>query len=401
MEMRSRRAFVTKTDSAVSPHVAGRFLAGDALRALAAFSVLAYHVAYAVATRDSPGHGAVAYAPFGRAGALLIRLDLGLYVFFVLSGYLLSRPFLDLLLGRRDSVSVAKYLRNRALRIVPAFWVVLTIVLVVRGVHDGGLHTSPFDIAAIFGFAQAYRWSRAAYLIGPAWTLGVEVAFYVFLPLIAVPLAAVARQRGSTIRTGWIITAVATLWLASITLRATSPVTFAWKFNFATNLFAFVPGIVLAAIEPTVQPRVRGSRWGAAIAAACLVGGLVALVGYHRLAPTALGFLDAKSFPRAVLSSIGTGLLVASPLLWQWTTGRPGILGNGILRWAGERSYSFYLLHWPLLYAVEGTIATLFGYHAKRAFAVGFVGVGVLTMATAALCYALVERTSLRLKTRY
>ena len=64
----------------------GRFGAGDGLRALAALAVVGFHAAV-IASAAATGHAS------GPVWAVASHLDLGLYVFFVLSGYLIARPF--------------------------------------------------------------------------------------------------------------------------------------------------------------------------------------------------------------------------------------------------------------------------------------------------------------------
>src|SRR5687768_15093619 len=92
----------------------GRLAALDGYRAIAATAVLATHVGFLTGSSvDGP------LAP------MLSRLDVGVAIFFVLSGYLLYRPFLAAALDRRPGPSLRSYLWRRALRIVPLYAVVV------------------------------------------------------------------------------------------------------------------------------------------------------------------------------------------------------------------------------------------------------------------------------------
>src|SRR3954447_17536908 len=110
----------------------GRFPYIDSLRALAALSVLATHVA--------PHAGNSWVLP------IAARLEVGVAVFFLISGFLLYRPFVRARLLGEQPRRVRAYAWRRALRIVPAFWVALTLITIwldVPGVfswHDGPLY---------------------------------------------------------------------------------------------------------------------------------------------------------------------------------------------------------------------------------------------------------------------
>ena len=140
----------------------------DGVRAIAALSVLVFHAVGFYAR----GAGVDAWArPW------VGRLDVGVAVFFLLSGYLLYGLFLH----RR--IRVGAYALRRALRIVPAYWVALTVAALALGLRDVWANVPLF-----YGFAQTYRGSTAGEGLGQAWTLCVEVLFYAFLPLWALVL---------------------------------------------------------------------------------------------------------------------------------------------------------------------------------------------------------------------
>ena len=144
------------------------------LRGIAALSVLWSHVLLYAYADD----------PAGRPIRLISTLELGVVLFFTLSGFLLYRSFASAILGFRRSVDVKDYAIGRAVRILPAYWVTLAIVgLVVSAalVHVGGgsvglgdLRGAPAVLGANVFLIQNYIPSTAITGIGPAWTLAVE-----------------------------------------------------------------------------------------------------------------------------------------------------------------------------------------------------------------------------------
>lgn len=151
---------------------AERFPLMDSLRAIAALSVVAIHVALP-SGRLNPGVAGIQYVG---------RLDVGVAVFFLISGFLLYRPFVRARVLGEPQPSTLAYLWRRALRIVPAYWLALTISALALGtphVFTGrGLWT-------YYGFAQIYSNVSDIGGISQAWTLDVEVTFYLLLPVWA------------------------------------------------------------------------------------------------------------------------------------------------------------------------------------------------------------------------
>jgi hypothetical protein len=143
-------------DWRVSPTMGSRLPHIEGARALAACSIVVYHV-----WRYGSQSGSVALGPFGR---LMPHLPLGVTLFFTLSGFLLYRPFAAALLRARARPNLAAYLRNRALRILPAYWVILLITGVVLGattisfdLERGSLATRPGLLVRDALFVQKLR----------------------------------------------------------------------------------------------------------------------------------------------------------------------------------------------------------------------------------------------------
>jgi peptidoglycan/LPS O-acetylase OafA/YrhL len=157
-----------------------RFPLFDGLRAIAALSVFLGHTV--TGTYSLVGHTSLI--------VLAIQVaDQGLAIFFLISGFLLYRPFLlARLAGRR--LGVRDFAARRALRIIPAYWVALTLFIAAGLVS--GVTTSNWWI--FYGFLQVYRFNTIGQGIGVAWTLCIEVTFYAALPIFA--LVAGRLRRG-------------------------------------------------------------------------------------------------------------------------------------------------------------------------------------------------------------
>src|SRR5919202_3435807 len=123
---------------------ADRFPLFDSLRAIAALSVFAAH-AYLV------------LEGFGAANPLrdvLVRLDVGVTIFFVISGFLLYRPFVRARLRSEDAPAARAYGWRRLLRIGPAYWVALTVVAI--WLHMGDV-ARPENAPWLYLFGQSYK----------------------------------------------------------------------------------------------------------------------------------------------------------------------------------------------------------------------------------------------------
>ena len=161
-----------------------RFPCFDGLRAIAAGAVVLLHVSLisGFTFRESNG-----------AGQYLARGEAGVYLFFLISGYLLYRPFVAARFDDAPGPGLRAYARRRALRIIPAYWLALTVLVVIFDTRRRGDITSIGDAVVYYGFLQIYFKSTVVGGLQQAWSLCTEVAFYVFLPIWAVAMRATRR----------------------------------------------------------------------------------------------------------------------------------------------------------------------------------------------------------------
>jgi peptidoglycan/LPS O-acetylase OafA/YrhL len=332
----------------LSTAVPRTFLAGDGLRAIAAIGVLVLHAAIeTMLFHHSPGfrpedeHFGSLKPIGGPLTALLVLTRTGIYVFFALSGYLLSRSFLASYTLGTPMPAIGRYARNRLLRIVPAFWVVAAVYLTWDHKWSAA---GPGGILAVFGFAQNYHYTAAATSIAQAWTLDLEIAFYALIPIVALLGLLGGRRRPRTpgARLRLVLMVLLGAYALSLLFKHIAGNPPNHSFVISDYFFAFAPGIALAAVEPFAAPlaRVRG---GSGWARGCLAAAVVLLALYIAL-PVSLMNL------KLIAETLGCGALLAAPLTLQWATGRCWlILDNPVMHWLGERSYGIYLIHLGLM----------------------------------------------------
>jgi peptidoglycan/LPS O-acetylase OafA/YrhL len=151
-----------------------RFPCFDGLRALAALSVFSFHVA-AEMSRQNPN-----FLPDGVQSWLNSAGGFGVAAFFVISGFLLYRPYALAMVEGRPAPRLIPFWRRRFLRIFPAYWIVLAVTVYVLGQYT---FASVGDALTFFGLVQNYRSLYVFWAVPVAWTLVIEVSFYVFLPI--------------------------------------------------------------------------------------------------------------------------------------------------------------------------------------------------------------------------
>ena len=254
--------------------------------------------------------------PFIRGG------DTGVWVFFALSGYLLYRPFLA------GNVDLRSYALKRAARILPGYYVALLALLLLTGSR------LPLDNPVPYlSMSASYQTDLRGFL-GPAWTLAVEVLFYLSLPLIALA----ARGREVPVLVGLAVTSM----LVSIVHRYTATEATVWVNDFYPIVFyAFVPGMLLAVLElrrPEIFAGLAKTRY--------LLMGL----GY-----IALGTLLSSA-------PLDLGAVLGTPLVIGWFL-HHRILGARALVFIGGASYALYLWHYDLFrsFGVGGLLIALVG----------------------------------------
>lgn len=303
----------------------------------------------------------------------------GVFFFFALTGYLLFWPFAKRYFGGGDSIDLRRYAVNRALRILPLYYAVVIVVLLLQE-HNPGLGVW----ARFLTFTETLSPGTAGRIVGPAWSLVVELCFYLLLPLLAWAVARIAR--GSVARGAAILIALglASLAVRVVTIYSADPIDPLWRLNLPATFLFFVPGMLLALLRVSWEgrrpawlrgPPLQGDIW---ILASIPLWALVVLVSYS------LDFLvgvAAFLIVGACVLPIRTGPLTNA---LQW---RP-------LAVIGVASYSLYLWHVPVIKA-EIDAGSSTGFWALTAIAVP------VCILVALASYAVIERPFLRLRRQW
>lgn len=173
----------------------------DGVRAAACLIVIAYHIN--LITRDTHIWNP-ANAHYRLLTSLILSGYSGVTLFFVLSGFLLFLPYARALLFSEAWPSMRHFYLRRALRIIPAYYVTLFLLLLFPALQPQPLpHISFWDIGLFLTFLMDATRTTFQQINGPFWTLAVEWQFYILLPVLAMGIRFVVRSLASPQRRCW------------------------------------------------------------------------------------------------------------------------------------------------------------------------------------------------------
>lgn len=300
----------------------------------------------------------------------------GVFLFFVLSGFLLFLPYGRALVAGSPWPSVRRFYQRRALRILPLYWLVLAFLVFV-------VQKTPLNLSLLLSLVLLFDvrpepFNQVTTLSPPLWTLAVEWQFYLLLPWIALAMAKLAGRRTGRAQAGYLILGLVLLILLGLLIRVLAAVVFyAWNnpspldapgligpfltlfsgargkeleifaLGIGASLF-YVWAVEQKHLAPVIQGRVS------------LCTGIIALIGlagsfWWAIASGRIPAVIGIFLPRAPLWSIlGEWLLglCFALLLLSIMFGAPWMQRLWSFRplcFIGLISYSLYLWHWQLL----------------------------------------------------
>jgi peptidoglycan/LPS O-acetylase OafA/YrhL len=375
---------------------ARRLAVGDPLRGIAVLGVIALHVAtgavYITGFLLGAGGTLRPEEAFTAAGEWVLRaLPVSVYLFFALSGFLITRPFVEAFVTGTRRPALVPYVRNRALRLFPAAWVALAFVYLRYGSRDA----SPGEVLSSFTLTESYAPHPLESLIGQAWSLKVELAFYALVPLVFVLVwwaAGRAASRGAAARRLAIYglaglgAAVSLVYTELAAGSVTAQRSLAWA------LIPFMSGLALAAVLAGREVRWHGRRRARTLALAAFAAGLAIALVAGRVGPSEPWFTNLlATLSVTCLLWAPVGLEVGGGGTWRW-------LANPLLAWIGARSYAIYLWHVVLMSELYPVVDGIEGY--RVAFVALFPLVLLASCAVAEVSWRLVEQPALRLRAR-
>ena len=352
----------------------------DGVRAVAAYGVIATHVGFN--SGESLNNGP--FAP------VLARLDFGVTLFFLLSGFLLFRPFSVAAQAGEPGPRLGSFWWRRLLRIAPAYWLVIVVVLGVLTRHS----TTSGEWRSYLLLTQTYVGHNTDPSLTQMWTLAVEIAFYAALPLLAIGARRLSGRRQLSGQLVLLTLMAAGALAGNLVARGVSSDYTVGLLWLPAYLDWFALGMLLAVASAASADAPRwlmSLRSMAAAPGTCwILGGLLfwiatlPLAGPRTLLPASAWEWTLKHYLYG-----GAAFFLLLPVALGRTEWIRRLLGNRVMSWLGSISYGVYLWHLPLLIAIQHWLgwASFQGH-----FLALFILTALVSTAAAAVSWHLFER---------
>lgn len=312
------------------------------IRAVAALLVVGTHAAYTTGKY-----------PQGYLGLLGSRMEIGVPIFFVLSGFLLYRRWVQAAVHERPSPSLRRYTRHRIRRIMPAYVVTVLGAYLVYHFRTAGPNPGHTwegllrNLTLTQIYTDNYMFSYLHQGLTQMWSLAVEVGFYILLPLLAFLLMVTLCRRQwrpgrllaglgglAAITPAWLVLVHTVDWLPD-GARLWPPAYLAW----------FVAGMALAVLQ-AMGVRAYGFAVLPLIAVCYLIVS-TPIGGEPTTSPRELSEALVKAAFYAVIAGLAVAPLALGDDGWY-----ARLLGSRPMVWLGEISYEIFLIHMVLMEVV-------------------------------------------------
>ncbi|MCR6711910.1 MAG: acyltransferase [Demequina sp.] len=269
-----------------------RIAGADGLRAAAALGVVFSHLFQRLAFDQ---HGTV----WADIQGVAMKGAYGVSVFFVLSGTLLSLPFWTAYFSGDKMPSLRHYAKRRAARIVPGFYVALTVsFLAVLAWYPTTQHPLTRYLAGL-SFLSGWHWLTffPVESNGPLWSISLEVMSYIFMPIAMLGMFLIGRRRGWTGAGYWvgvlIVVVLVNQWITTTFIPSDDQK--GWEFGDVGGAKTWLPyfnpvgffahfamGIAAAGFIAWWRHRSGARRWGFDLLGLAGILGLAWLVWVNR-----------------------------------------------------------------------------------------------------------------------
>ena len=391
---------VALPDVAATPDTRRQWFAGlDGVRFIAAFLIILHHAGFA--------SGATFRWEFG--GLLLGRMDIGVSIFFVLSGFLLYRPFVVAQFDDSAPPMSGPFWIRRLVRIFPAYWVALLFLLAIGTVTVNGLR----GFVLSFTLTHVYSPSTAVTGITQSWSLATELGFYLMLPAIAAGARRFSKGRSDSPPRSmnrqalWLLVACGALALFSVVFRIVMAEFSPYEDNSwgalsrlwtPSYLDIFGAGMALAVISAWADRRSLIRTATEAATRRVWLWWVIAALTFWFLSSQldlerGLQLADVgRELIRQTLYGV-VGIAMIAPVIFvrRGTSGFVAFLAWRPLAWLGVVSYGIYLWHQA---AIEWTMEILDWPDLTGNFLVLVISATLVSTAIAALSHRFVEEPS-------
>lgn len=350
----------------------------DGIRFFAILAVFLFHVA-----GDILRHSPSGYSDRLQGNPVFWTtqvLNIGVQMFFVLSGYVLALPFASYYRGRGKAVSLKRYLLRRLTRLEPPYIVALVLFFFLKlGSHHGSFANLLPHLGASVGYVHNLLYAKPSEIDFVAWSLEIEVQFYLLAPLLCLIFL-----RSGSVWTRRVSLAVCCLaWGGAASFFAGSPRV---ELSLLGQMPYFLAGLLLADTATSAKSAKaavsseskRTALWDLVTVL------LVAFLFFSIRVGWLLPYAGALTIAAAYWSAFRSGMVLR-------------ILRTAIVSTIGGMCYSIYLLH-NYVIAIGGALTERLGagapFYVRLLVQAGLLG--LLVLLVSAIFFALIERPCMR-----